>query len=262
MTTYSAPPSAGSLAAKLWLSSFKIFAGAVLLLLVGGGLVAARVWPAEVTTMIHRVALAEHQLGASGWLLAFVVQTFIALCGILPASAGAIAVGMAFGTLGGFVISAAATFIGAALAFLLARSLFRPLIARTLSRRPRMVLLDDAIKRDGWRLVVLMRLSPIMPFAVTSYAMGLTSLSMRAYLVGTVASMPALFGYVVLGSIAGQGLSSLTSMHADYWHWALLCLAFIVTAILTFRLARIGSMVLRTRLPSQHAQPQKSITQT
>jgi uncharacterized membrane protein YdjX (TVP38/TMEM64 family) len=232
-------------AAPARLPRAKLVAGACLVLVVCAGVCLMRLRPDDATALVRRVASLEASMGAAGWLLAFGVQTLVAVCGILPASAGAFAAGLAFGLAGGFCISAPATFIGATLAFLLARGMFRPLVARAVSRHPALIRLDGAVAKDGWRIVVLLRISPIVPFALTSYALGLTALKLRAYLIGTLASMPALLGYVALGSIAGSGFTSLGSSRNTPLHWAVLAVTFAATALLTIYLGRIIAAALR-----------------
>jgi uncharacterized membrane protein YdjX (TVP38/TMEM64 family) len=188
---------------------------------------------------------AEQSLGKAGWLMAALFQTLIALCGILPASIGAVTAGLMYGTPLGFLICAPATLVGAITAFLLSRSLFRASISRILQRRPRLMLLDEAVARDGWRLVCLLRISPIMPFAVTSYALGLTSLKLLPYLIGTLASLPALFLYVVMGDLTRAGLASVSTGKAAPLHWALLLIAVSATLLLALRLRNMVRNVVR-----------------
>ena len=223
----------------------RVALAAFLVVLVAAGIVVVRLWPDAVSHLIDRATRFERMLGAAGWVLAALLQVLIALCGILPASVGALAAGLVYGVVGGFVLSAVGTLVGAALAFLLTRTLFRPLIARTLQRRPRFARLDDAVSRDGWRLVCLLRISPVMPFAVTSYALGLTALSFRSYAIGTLASLPALLGYVVLGHLSGSGLTALAAHRNGWLHWTLLLLAIVATALLTLKLGQILRQVLR-----------------
>jgi uncharacterized membrane protein YdjX (TVP38/TMEM64 family) len=203
------------------------------------------VYPGQLTALASQAAHAGESLGAAGWLLAAAVQIIIALCGVLPASVGAFAIGMAYGVAAGFVLSAMATVAGALLAFLLARGLFRTWALQRLSRHPRMSRLDAAVRADGWRLVALMRLSPVMPFALTSYAFGLTSLPLRDYFIGTLAALPALLGYVAMGHFAKMGLNSLSGTPASPLHWAILAFAIAATALLTFRLATMIRLVMR-----------------
>ena len=223
-------------------------AGLALLLaaLVVAGIVVVRLWPDLVWRVIDRMGVFERDMGAAGWLLAALIQVLIALCGILPASVGALAAGLVYGIAGGFVLSAIGTLTGAVLAFGLTRTLFRPLIARTLRRRPQFGRLDGAVAGDGWRLVCLLRVSPVMPFAVTSYALGLTSLGFRSYVIGTLASLPALLGYVVLGHLSGGGLSALSAPKVEWLHLTLLAAAIGATTLLTLKLGQIVRQVFRT----------------
>lgn len=216
-----------------------------LVIILVAGLAIARLYPAQLSALATAATQSVAVLGVTGWLLAAGMQILIALCGILPASVGGIALGMAYGIPAGFLLSAIATFIGAILAFLLPRGLFRPWVQAWVATHPRVGLLDDAVGRDGWRLVALMRLSPVLPFAMTSYALGLTSLSLRAYVIGTLASLPALLGYVALGHFAKLGVFSLADDQAGPWRWAILCFAIAATALLTFRLAAILRRVMR-----------------
>ena len=206
---------------------------------------AARLWPHELAGLSAEAGRIERSLGPAGWALAFALQLLIALCGVLPASLGAMTAGMAYAVLPAFLLSGAATVAGALIAFRLSRSFFKPLIMRTVAKRQHLVRFDTAVAGEGWRLVCLLRLSPLMPFAMTSYALGLTSLTMRDYLLGTLASLPALLGYVVLGRLAGLGASALSADRVRPLHWALLGLAIAATLFLTLRIGRLLRRALR-----------------
>lgn len=219
----------------------RVAIGAIVLLALVLVVAAARVWPGTGTALLGRVTAAEHQLGAAGLLIAILLQTVVALCGVLPASVGALAAGAAYGVAGGFAAAATGTLLGAACGFALARSLLRPLVLRLVGRRRVARRLDEAITRDGWRLVCLLRISPVMPFAVTSYALGLTALRWRAYLLGTLASLPALLGYVVLGHLSRFAFAS----PAGPVRWTLLLVGIGALALLVLRLGRIARIALR-----------------
>ena len=64
------------------------------------------------------------------------------------------------------------------------------------------------LAQDGWRIVCLLRVSPVMPFAATSYVLGMSAVGIQAYVLGTLASLPALLGYVYIGTLAEAGLSA------------------------------------------------------
>lgn len=185
----------------------------------------------------HLLAILQAS-GPRGWLAFAMAQAVIAALGIVPASLLGIGAGLAYGIGLGFLLSAAGTLLGGWAAFQFSRSLLRPWIARFLARRLRGAMLDDAIARDGWKFVCLMRISPIMPFAATSYALGLTRIRQGAYLLGTLASLPALLGYVVLGALAHEGLSA-TLRRAAPLRWVLLAVGVVATVIITLRIRRM-----------------------
>ncbi|MBW4091131.1 MAG: TVP38/TMEM64 family protein [Proteobacteria bacterium] len=160
--------------------------------------------PALGRDAIRLLAGARAQ-GAAGLLVVVLLQGAVAASGVLPASVLGVAAGALFGVGAGFAAAAIGTLAGAVLAFGLTRSFARPLIARLVRERPALRRLDAALAGDGWKLVCLLRISPVMPFAVTSYALGLSSVRFRAYLLGTLASLPPLLAYVVLGRVLGFG---------------------------------------------------------
>ncbi len=173
------------------------------LLLVG--LAAAQMLdPALGQTAIGLLRGAQAQ-GAAGLVFVVLLQGVVAASGVLPASALGVAAGALFGIAAGFAAASIGTLAGALVAFGLTRSFARPLIARLVRERPGLRRLDAALAGDGWKLVCLLRISPVMPFAVTSYALGLSSVRFRAYLLGTLASLPPLLAYVVLGRVLGFG---------------------------------------------------------
>lgn len=153
---------------------------------------------------------------ASGWTAFAVGQVVVAASGILPASLIAIMAGATFGLGWGIVISATATMLGGWLAFLLSRSVLRRFIERFVRRHAAFAKLDQGMTQEGWRLVMLLRVSPVMPFAMTSYGLGLTRISQRDFLLGTVATLPALIGYVAIGALGQHGLMR---GHENVGHW-------------------------------------------
>ena len=115
-------------------------------------------------------------------------------------------------------------------------------MARFLARRPRLRELDGMVARDGWRMACLLRVSPVMPFAATSYALGLSSIGLRDYVIGTLAAMPALFGYVLLGTLAGSGMAVWSSSPLGGW---MLAFGAAATLVLTLRVGQLVARVVR-----------------
>ena len=172
----------------------------------------------------------------ANWLAFGLGQTFISASGALPASMIAVMAGATLGIAKGLALSAASTMLGGWLAFALSRSALRNRIARHLQRYPTIARLDDAISNEGWRMVALLRVSPVMPFALTSYGIGLTRISNRDFLLGTGASLPALAGYVALGALGEQGLLMANGGLAD---WRLLFLVAGAAAV-SYAVARVN----------------------
>jgi uncharacterized membrane protein YdjX (TVP38/TMEM64 family) len=186
-------------------------------------------------------------VGRSGWGMFLLLQTLVAVSGILPAATAGMASGALFGLAFGFALASCSIFCGAMLAFALARSVFRPWVENFLRRRPGLQALDAAVAQDGWRSVALLRLSPVMPFALTSYALGLTSISWRNYLLGTLASLPALFGYAAIGHFAAAGLH-LQHHSSDILKLTMLAFGAVATLWLTLH---IGGLARRHLSPDR-----------
>ncbi|HEX3882908.1 MAG TPA: TVP38/TMEM64 family protein [Stellaceae bacterium] len=122
-----------------------------------------------------------------------------------------------------------------ALAFLAARYLARDRVRAFLGRRPKYRPLDKAVAEDGWAVVALVRLSPIVPFNLQNYAFGATGIPFWQYLTATLAGIiPGIALYVYFG-IVGEGLGK---GKVSPLEWALLGVGIVAT---------IGLSVLVTR---------------
>ena len=211
--------------------------------LLAAGLVAGHS-PERLMGWTDDALRAVRGMGAAGGLLFAAAQVLVAVSGVLPASLLGIAAGALYGLPAGFALSGVGTLGGALLAFALSRSAFRPAVTRFMAGRSRLRRLDELIARDGWRFACLLRASPVMPFAITSYALGLSSIRLRDYCIGTLAAMPALFGYVLLGALAGSGVAAWSSSN-PFAGW-LLAAGAVATLALTLR---VGQLVAQ-RVPS------------
>ncbi len=230
-----------------------MIAGLLLGALMVGGIVLTKLGWTDAAHWAETMARAAQEAGPLGWLLFALAQTGVAMIGVVPASLLGIAAGAVYGPWLGFLLSAAGTLLGGWIAFLLAKSLLRPWVERLLVARSggRLAGLDAAVAHDGWRFVCLLRISPIMPFALTSYTLGLTHISRRDYLLGTLAALPALAGYVGIGALARQGVVTAGTMSGpgSMLNWLLLGVGALVTATLVLRsgalLARCGFLPKR-----------------
>ena len=144
-----------------------------------------------------------------------IVLTFVlAGCAmiLIPASALTIGVGAAFArALGvglGVLVGSCVVFIGlsagALLAFLLARYLLHDLVQRQLQRWRVTAAIDAALRHEGLKVMVLLRLSPLIPYNFFNYIIAATSVSFRDYSIALVAMLPATFGYVYIGATVAE----------------------------------------------------------
>src|SRR5579859_152586 len=186
---------------------------------------------------IEHIVVAAQASGPRGILAFAAVQIGVAALGILSASLLAAGAGLAYGFWLGALVSIFSTMLGGWIAFVMGRSVLRPWIERFV-RHGATQRFDEAVARGGWKFVCLMRVSPIMPFAATSYGLGLTRVSHRAFLLGTLASLPALLGYVAIGAFTKAGLA-LGHEQMRLLHGVLLGMGAIATLLIGMRIQQM-----------------------
>jgi uncharacterized membrane protein YdjX (TVP38/TMEM64 family) len=221
-----------------WHPSARGVAAVGLIGLILIGIVVAWVSPDRAIGSAERLMHVVRGLGVRGAVVFVIIQILVAVSGILPASLLGVAAGAIYGLVPGFLLAAASTLAGALFSFFFSRYLFRDTVERLAARRPRLRNLDAQIARDGWKLVCLLRVSPIMPFSATSLALGLSAVSLRDYAIGTLASLPALCGYVFIGTLADTSLSAWAT-GASTVRLMLLGIGVVATLALVLRLGKI-----------------------
>src|SRR5207237_6203013 len=94
-----------------------------------------------------------------------------------------------------------ASMIAALVAFLVARHLLHERIKRHYTHRGTPAAIDRALRSEGWRAVALLRLSPVMPFAVKNYLFGVSRVRIRDYAIGTfLGKLPGALVFTALGT--------------------------------------------------------------
>jgi len=167
------------------------------------------------------IALAERleTLGPSGPAL-FVPIYIISNLMLVPASMFCMLAGWLYGPMWGFLLVWPCAVFSAAICFGVGRTVLRSSVAKISDSYPVLNALDQALTEDGPRVLFLLRLSPIMPFAPLSYAMGGSALKLRGYLIATaLGGAPGAFFYVYLGATMEQ-MDALYSQGAgaqDVW---------------------------------------------
>src|SRR5688500_5561723 len=105
----------------------------------------------------------------------------VAVVAMVPGSILTLAAGCLYGPLWGTALISPASVLGATLAFLLGRSVARRWVEGKLRDRPRFQAVDRAVQGGGFRVVLLLRLSPLLPFNLLNYALGLTGVRLWKY---------------------------------------------------------------------------------
>jgi uncharacterized membrane protein YdjX (TVP38/TMEM64 family) len=141
-------------------------------------------------------------LGLGVWGAVIFVAVFIAATLILaPDWPLAAAAGMVYG-LWAIPLVLAAAIAAASLAFLAARYLVRQRVRAMLTANLRFTAVDNAVTEEGWKIVVLLRLSPLVPFNVQNYLFGITDISFPHYFAATCAGIiPGTMLFVYLGAL-------------------------------------------------------------
>jgi uncharacterized membrane protein YdjX (TVP38/TMEM64 family) len=169
-------------------------------LLVAGAAAAAYTLPvAEWITGLAERARNTGALGVAMFFAAYVGSTVA----FLPGSILTLAAGFAFGPFWGLAIASPASVTGATCAFLLGRTLLRDWAAARVGESPRLRAIDAAVGREGFKIVLLLRLSPLFPFNVLNYALSLSKVRVSTYVLASFLGMlPGTALYVYLGSLA------------------------------------------------------------
>lgn len=181
--------------------------------------------------------------GAAG-MVAFAAAYVLATALLLPGSLLTLGAGFAYGPVVGTLLVSPVSVLAATVAFSLGRFVARESVARRIGRDRRFTAIDSAVGDHGLRIVTLLRLSPILPFNLLNYALGLTKVHWRDYVTGSfVGMLPGTVLYVYLGSLitSASELAAGKRPDAGPWgnllYWGGLAGTVLVTVLLT-RLAR------------------------
>lgn len=183
-------------------------------------------------------------LGVAGGFLYGAVYVVAALL-FVPGILLTVGAGFAFGLLWGTVLVSAASTAAAAAAFLIARYAARSRVEALARRNAKFAAVDRAIAKNGWKVVALLRLSPLIPFSISNYLYGLTAVRFAPYVAASWAAMlPATVLYVALGA-AGASVSG--GRGKGPWEWALLGAGLAATVAVTVILSRVARRELAAR---------------
>ncbi len=184
-------------------------------------------------------------LGAVG-AIAFMLIYIVATVAFLPGSILTLGAGVLFGVfLGSIYVFISAT-IGATLAFLVGRYFARGWISKKIADNNKFAAIDRAVGEEGLKIVLLTRLSPVFPFNLLNYGLGVTGVSLKDYVVASVGMIPGTIMYVYLGSLAGNiaRIGGAEQPTNPIITWAIRIIGFIATVAVTLYVTKVARKAL------------------
>lgn len=222
--------------------------GLIIRLAVAAIAVALLVWGSKYLHFRELLTGALQWVSGLGmWGPVIFIMIYIVACILLfPAAILTLGAGVIFGVVKGSVIVSISATLGATAAFLVGRYLARDWVARKIEGNRKFQSIDEAVAREGWKIVGLTRLSPVFPFVLLNYAYGLTKVSLRDYFFASwIGMMPATVMYVYIGSLAGD-LAKLGAggRARTTGEWVLYGVGFLATVAVTVFVTRIARKAL------------------
>jgi pyruvate/2-oxoglutarate dehydrogenase complex dihydrolipoamide dehydrogenase (E3) component/uncharacterized membrane protein YdjX (TVP38/TMEM64 family) len=217
---------------------FVILVGLIVGVAVGFLFLPVRQWFMQFESYVQ-------SLGAVGPIvvvLAYVICTVF----FIPGSAITIGSGTLFGLKTGFFVVVVGANLGALCSFLLARTFLRERVARWAEGNPKFRSLDQAIGQQGFKMVLLTRLSPIFPFVLLNYFLGLTAVRTTSYVLANLLGMlPATFLFVYIGAAARDAITGQMAASAGLLQQVLKYVGLLATVGVVVMVTRIARKALR-----------------
>ena len=196
------------------------------------------------TSFIEHFYAFIDSLGVLGPLV-FILAYVVATVGFIPGSALTIGAGLLFGLWKGVMVVSIASITGACLAFLVARYALRSRVQRRFAKAPRFQAIDQAIAKEGGKMIFLLRLTPLMPFSLSNYLYGLTAVPFTHYFFASwVGMLPGTILYVYIGSLGKLAADASMQGGAQGGRVALQVIAFIATVLVTVFITKVARKAL------------------
>lgn len=177
----------------------------------------------------------------------FILGYAAAVVAFVPGSVLTLAAGAIFGLVKGVVLVFIAAVLGSAAAFLVSRYLARGAIEQRVGGNPRFAAIDRAVGAEGRKIVFLLRLSPIFPFTLLNYALGLTRVGFADYLLASIGMLPGTLLYVYYGKLAGDvaALAGGAPVEKGAGYYAVLAIGLVATIAVTAVVTRTARKALQ-----------------
>ncbi|MBE9185950.1 TVP38/TMEM64 family protein [Microcoleus sp. LEGE 07076] len=191
------------------------------------------------------------QIQDLGWWgpVAFIATYNLATILFIPGSVLTLGGGALFGLWWGSIYVFVASILGATFAFLIGRYLSRDRVVKYMEAHPKFKALDRAVAKEGLKIVFLTRLCPLFPFNLLNYALGITQVSLKDYVLGSFGMIPGTVIYVYSGSLVGDiatigSATASTNPQAEAVKWLINIISFTAAVAVTLYISRIARKAL------------------
>jgi len=200
----------------------------------------------QAGSYIPQFAQWVNELGVWGPIV-FILGYAVAAVAFVPGSLLTLAAGAIFGLAQGVAYVFVAAVLGSSAAFLVSRYLARRAIERRLASNPRFAAIDRAVGAQGRKIVFLLRLSPVFPFNLLNYGLGLTKVSFADYVAASIGMLPGTLLYVYYGKLAGDvaALAGGAAPEKGAGYYAVLILGLVATVVVTTLVTRTARRALK-----------------
>jgi uncharacterized membrane protein YdjX (TVP38/TMEM64 family) len=188
-------------------------------------------------------------LGALGGVV-FIAIYILATLAFLPAAILTLGAGVIFGVIWGSLYVFIGATLGAVAAFLVGRYVARGWVKQKISSYKKFANIDQAVSKEGLKIVFLIRLSPLFPFNLLNYALGVTSVSLKDYFLASFGMIPGTIMYVYLGHLAGDLALIGNKSQPDNMilHWLIQIIGLIATIAVTVYVTNIAKKALKEEI--------------
>jgi uncharacterized membrane protein YdjX (TVP38/TMEM64 family) len=204
-------------------------------------------WLDMLQASLQTVLMTIKDLGVVG-VFAYIVIYNLATILFIPGSLLTLGGGALYGVVWGSIYVFLAATLGATLAFLIGRYITRDWVNQQIAKNPKFEAIEAAVAQQGLKIVFLARLSPIFPFNLLNYAFGVTQVSLRDYVFGSIGMIPGTVLYVYLGALAGDvsaiGTPQTLDPQTQRLQWALRIIGLLATVVVTLYVTRIAKKAL------------------
>lgn len=205
-------------------------------LLIAWQLTPFKTWALELTAWIQ-------DLGTAGYII-YTLLYLLATLLVIPITPLTIGAGFAFGFSTALPLTLVAATLGSTAAFLLSRWVARERFHAMVRRSRRLSAVESSVTDKGWRIVLLLRFSPVVPSHVINYLCGVTGISLTAYTAATLfGKVPAVALFSYIGAVTAGTVTAPENFSA--YHVPVYAAGLIATAAACWLIARDARRRLR-----------------